>query len=329
MLCLLFEKHRKTDNIVHLKQTMSCTMDKFEILTRFSETARIGSFSGAAEYLGLPKSSISQAVQSLEKTLGTRLLHRSTRRVSLTPDGEAFLPQCRALLAELEAMETQFVSNPADLRGELRVDMPSRFASNILIPKLGDFIEKHPNLRLRISSYDHRIDMIKEGIDCVIRVGDLSDSSLIARPLLRYRVVNCVSQSYAMRFGIPKTLEDLQHHKLIDYSHSLSQRAGEFEYTTVDGTHTLTMPSAIAVNGTEAYYSACLNGLGIAQLPIVGVEQEIANGRLVSVLEEFEAPTMPVNLLYPSRQQLSPRLKAFADWLVSMLNDIGPDTTNI
>lgn len=295
-------------------------MDKFEMLTRFSETARIGSFSGAAEYLGLPKSSVSQAVQSLEKTLGTRLLHRSTRRVSLTPDGEAFLPQCRALLAELEAMETQFVSNPADLRGELRVDMPSRFASNILIPKLGDFIEKHPNLRLRISSYDHRIDMIKEGIDCVIRVGELADSSLIARPLLHYRMANCVSQSYAKRFGIPKTLDDLQYHRLIDYSHSLSQRPGEFEYTTSSGTRTLTMPSAIAVNGTEAYYSACLNGLGIAQIPMVGVEQELQNGELICVLDEYQALPMPVNLLYPSRQQVSPRLSAFANWLVSMVN---------
>lgn len=301
-------------------------MDKFDMFTRFSETARIGSFSGAADYLGLPKSSVSQAVQSLEALLGTRLLHRSTRRVSLTPDGEAFLPQCRALLAELEAMETQFVSNPADLRGELRVDMPSRFASNILIPKLAEFTEKHPNLRLRISSYDHRIDMIKEGIDCVIRVGELRDSSLIARPLLHYRMVNCVSQSYAKRFGIPKTLDDLQHHKLIDYSHSLSQRPGEFEYTTAGGTQTLTMPSTLAVNGTEAYYAACLHGLGIAQIPVVGVEQQIASGELICVLEAYQPPPMPVNLLYPSRQQLSPRLTAFANWLVAMLIQVKSNT---
>jgi DNA-binding transcriptional LysR family regulator len=295
-------------------------VDRFDMMMRFKETARLGSFSRAAHVLGVPKSSVSQSISQLEAQIGTRLLHRSTRSVRLTADGEAFLPHCQALLAEWDALESQFISNPALITGELRVDMPSRFATHFLLPRLNEFITAYPHIKLKISSVDHQVDLVKEGFDCVIRVGELRDSSLIAKPLFTYPVYNCVSHSYAKAHGVPLSLEDLKDHSLIEYSHSLSQREGEFEYFR-DGTiHSRTMPSAISVNSTEAYYSACINGLGIAQIPLLHEKQELEGSGLISVLPNFQPKPMPANILYVSRRQMPKRLRVFIDWIQSLID---------
>ena len=296
-------------------------MDRFDMLMRFNETARLGSFSGAAQVLGVPKSSVSQSISQLESQLGTRLLHRSTRSVRLTTDGEVFLPQCQALLAEWEALESQFITDPSRITGELRIDMPSRFATYFLMPRLHEFMSAFPHIKLKISSVDHQVNLVKEGFDCVIRVGELRDSSLIAKPLFTYAMYNCLSQSYAQRHGIPQTLEELKHHKLIEYSHSLSQGEGEFEYFK-DGTlNSVMMPSVISVNSTEAYYSACKNGLGIAQIPLISEQRELRDAGLISVLPNFQAKPMPVNLLYVSRRQMPKRLRVFIEWLQQVVDE--------
>ncbi|AMN12273.1 MULTISPECIES: LysR family transcriptional regulator [Alteromonas] len=296
-------------------------MDRFDMLTRFVETARLGSFSAAAALLGLPKSSISQAVTNLEKQLGTRLFNRSTRSVSLTSDGETFLPQSIALLSEWDALQSQFLTSADSVSGELRIDMPSRFATNILLPILGEFISTYPKITLRVSSVDRKVDLIKEGFDCVIRVGALADSSLVARRLLTYPIYNCVSPDYATKWGIPQSLEDLANHKLIDYSHTLSHKTPEFEFMKGGELHGVEMQSLLSVNSTQAYFAACASGLGIAQIPSVGVESELKEGKLIRVLPEFEAQAMPVNLLYPSRRQMPLRLKVFSEWLVDKLSE--------
>ena len=308
----------KSDNIVRIKRTKVEVMDKFEAMQRFVLVAQFGSFTKAADALGLPKSSISTAIQGLENELGTRLFHRSTRNITLTQDGEIYLPQCRALLANLDALDSQFQREPNDVRGVLRVDMPSRFATTVVIPQLAKFIEQYPNIRLKISSADYRVDMIKEGIDCVVRVGNLDDSSLIARHLTQYRSLNCISPSYAEQFGIPQTIKELANHKLIEYSHSLGNLDARFEYMEGDKVKQQSMPSSLAVNGTGAYLDACLAGLGIAQIPAIGAENLINKGLLISILPQFEAEPMPVSLLYPSRRQPTKRLTVFMDWLQSI-----------
>ncbi|KXJ61075.1 MAG: transcriptional regulator [Alteromonas sp. Nap_26] len=296
-------------------------MDRFDMMQRFVQTARLGSFSRAADVLGLPKSSVSQAITQLESQLGTRLLHRSTRQVRLTSDGEAFLPQCQAILNEWEAMSQQFVATSSLITGELRIDMPSRFATLFLLPHISKFMDLYPNINLKISSVDHPVDLAKEGVDCVIRVGELRDSSLVAVPLFSYPIYNCLSKTYIDRYGKPKSLDDLKHHKLIDYSHSLSQKTAEFEYVHAGKTCTLTMPSAISVNNTEAYFSACLNGLGLAQLPILANTKLFKNDELVSVLPDFQAPAMPVNLLYLSRRHMPQRLDVFIKWMKGVIEE--------
>jgi len=297
-------------------------MDKFDAMQRFVLVAQSGSFTKAAETLGLPKSSISQAIQGLEKSLGTRLLHRSTRSVVLTQDGETYLPQCQALLAELDAMSGQFQRHQDTIRGVLRVDMSSRFASTVVLPNLSDFLTKYPNIQLKISSSDHRVDPVKEGIDCVVRTGELNDSSLVARTLSHYRSINCVSPSYVEKFGIPLTLDDLANHQLIDYSHTLGNLEAQFEYMEQGVVKHHIMPSSLAVNGTDAYLSACLSGLGIAQIPTIGVEDWIAKGQLIHILPQYEAEPMPVSLLYPSRRQPPKRLSVFMSWLEEVVTKI-------
>ncbi len=227
-------------------------MDKLEAMRRFVLVANSGSFTKAAESLGLPKSSISSAIQGLENSLGTRLLHRSTRSVRLTQDGEAYLPQCRNILAELDALESQFQHTRDEVKGVLRVDMPSRFASTVVLPHLHDFSQTYPRLQFKISSADHRVDLVKEGIDCAIRVGKLFDSSLIAKPLTRYRIINCVSPGYAQLYGVPDSLEALSRHRLIDYSPPLTAGDAIFEYIKNDQLHHYSMASSLAVNGTDA-----------------------------------------------------------------------------
>jgi DNA-binding transcriptional LysR family regulator len=296
-------------------------MDRFDMLMRFNETARLGSFSGAAQVLGVPKSSVSQSISQLESQLGTRLLHRSTRSVRLTTDGEVFLPQCQALLAEWEALESQFITDSSRITGEIRIDMPSRFATYFLMPRLHEFMSAFPHIKLKISSVDHQVNLVKEGFDCVIRVGDLRDSSLIAKPLFTYAMYNCLSQSYAQQHGIPQTLEELKHHKLIEYSHSLSQGEGEFEYFNDGRLNSVMMPSVISVNSTEAYYSACTNGLGIAQIPLISEQRELRDAGLISVLPNFQAKPMPVNLLYVSRRQMPKRLRVFIEWLQQVVDE--------
>ncbi|WP_412726220.1 LysR family transcriptional regulator [Alteromonas sp. D210916BOD_24] len=298
-------------------------MDRFDMLMRFKETARLGSFSGAAQVLGVPKSSVSQSISQLESQLGTRLLHRSTRSVRLTVDGETFLPQCQALLADWEALESQFISDPSLIAGELRIDMPSRFATYFLLPRLHEFISAYPHIKLKVSSVDHQVNLVKEGFDCVIRVGDLHDSSLIAKPLFTYAMYNCVSTSYARQYGVPQSLDDLTDHSLIEYSHALSQTEGEFEYFSGNEVKSVIMPSVISVNSTEAYYRACINGLGIAQIPMMKKQRELDEAGLISVLPQFQAKPMPVNLLYISRRHMPKRLSVFIEWLQQRVEEDG------
>ncbi|MBD1575916.1 LysR family transcriptional regulator [Vibrio sp. S11_S32] len=300
-------------------------MDKFEAMQRFLLVAQTGSFTKAAELRDLPKSSISNAIQTLEAELGTRLFHRSTRRVTLTQDGARFLPQCQSLLDDMDSLVSQFQRSPTEVNGVLRIDMPSRFASSVVLPHLDSLLSQYPNLIIKVSSSDQRVDLIKESIDCVIRVGELEESGLIAKPLLQFHSWNCISQDYAQQYGIPQSLEALSQHKIIEYSHLLGDSQAEFEYCEKGQIRQKPMNSNIAVNGTEAYLSACLSGLGIAQIPALGIQSYIEQGKLIRILPEHEAAPMPVSLVYLSRKQKSKRLQVFTQWLQALLDKLQID----
>lgn len=294
-------------------------MDRTDGMRIFVRVAELGSFTQAADSLGLSKASVSSAVRELEAGLGARLLQRTTRKVQMTPDGLMFYERCRDMLAELDELQAMFQQDDAVLAGRLRVDLPIGAARNIVIPALPAFLRAHPRLQLELSSTDRRVDAVREGFDCVLRVGTLENSSLVARPLGHFELVNCASPDYLARHGVPNTPADLHAHWLVDYAPVLAGRPALFEYVEGGARRTCEVPAAIAVNNSDAYQAACLAGLGIIQAPRAGVADHLAEGRLVQLLPGHQAPPMPVTLLYPSRRHLSKRVRRFMDWLADVM----------
>jgi DNA-binding transcriptional LysR family regulator len=289
-------------------------MDLHELRV-FARVADLGSFSRAADQLGLAKGRVSAAVQHLEVQLGARLLHRTTRQVRLTPDGEAFLERCKELLADAEQLEAMFQPAAAGLRGRVRIDLPNTFARDFVIPCLPAFLAAHPQLEVAISTTDQRVDLVREGFDCVLRVGVLGDSQLVARPLGALRMSNVASPTYLRAHGTPRTLADLAQHRVVHYAARLGTQGAGWEYEEGGATRLLPMKAAVVVNSTDAYNAACLAGLGLIQAPVRGTRRLVTEGKLVEVLPRHVPPPMPVSLLYPHRRHVPPRVQAMLQWL--------------
>ncbi|MFI8716703.1 LysR family transcriptional regulator [Stenotrophomonas sp. NPDC077464] len=293
-------------------------MDRLDHLRSFLRVAELGSFTAAAEQLGLPKASVSLAVQRLEAEVGVQLLHRTTRRVRLTADGAQFQQRARDLLDDMDDLQGMF-RRDTQLKGRLRVDMSSGLARQLVIPHLPDFLARHPGLEIELSGTDRRVDLVREGFDCVVRVGPLDDNTLVARPLGVMHIVNCASPAYLAARGVPYALEDLSHHALVHYVGTLGQRSPGFEYHDGQAYRSVPMRGAITVNSGEAYSAAALAGLGIIQVPRLGARAALAAGTLVEVLPACVAEPMPVTLLYAQRRHLPRRVAAFMDWMAALL----------
>lgn len=294
-------------------------MDRLEQMTVFARVAEMESFTGAARSLGLPKATVSLGVQQLEARLGVRLLHRTTRRVHLTQDGTVFYERCKDLLADAEDVETLFQRQPEALTGRIRVDMPSRMARLTVIPALPQFLAQHPAIELELGSTDRAVDLVREGYDCVVRVGTVSDSGLVARNIGAYRVVNLASAAYLKAHGTPRSLDHLAKHYLVHWAPVLGAKPFGFEYEEAGEWKELPMRGRITVNNAEAYLAACVAGLGIIQVPDVLRDDEPKVRRLVEVLPKLRAQPMPITILFPHRRQLSRRVRAFIEWIERLL----------
>ncbi|MEP7186139.1 MAG: LysR family transcriptional regulator [Rhodanobacter sp.] len=294
-------------------------MKPLDAMQIFLRVAELASFTRAADSLGIPKASASTAVQQLEASLGTRLLHRTTRKVQMTQDGQAFYERARDLLADVDELQSMFQHGARSLRGRLRVDMSLGMALHFIIERLPAFLDAHPLIELELSSTDRRVDLIREGFDCVVRVGNLEDSNLIARSLGAFRIVNCASVDYIVRYGMPRSLDDLKNHRLIHYVSTLGNRSPGWEYPDGDGYASLPMPGALTVNNSEAYRAACIAGVGLVQAPAAGLQPLIDQGLLVEVLPDYPAEPMPVSLLYAHRRHLPKRAQEFMNWMAEML----------
>jgi len=297
-------------------------MSQIERIRIFQRVAELGSFTQAAESLGLPKARASTAVQQLEAELGARLFHRTTRRVQLTQDGQVFLDRSLDVLADLEELQSMFQAGPEQtLRGRVRVDMSTGLARRIVIPRLPELLKKHPELEFEISSTERRVDLVREGFDCVIRAGGVGDSSLIARPLGELILVNCASPAYVRKHGKPRKVEDLadpaKAHRLVHFAGTLGSRAPGFEHEGGE----IAMTGSITVNNADAYEAACLAGLGIVQAPLLAMKPWIESGGLIELLPAHRAPPMPVNLVYANRRNLSQRLRVVMDWLAGLVSE--------
>jgi DNA-binding transcriptional LysR family regulator len=292
-----------------------------EELRIFSKVADLASFSRASEQLGLAKGHVSTTVQQLEARLGTRLLQRTTRSVRLTPDGARFLERCKELLADAEQLQAMFRPGSGGLSGRLRIDMPTMIARDVIFPRLPEFLRAHPLLEVGISTTDRRVDLVNEGFDCILRIGALGNSDLVARRLGLMRMSNAASPAYLAAHGVPRTLADLAHHRVVHYTPSLAFNDAAWEYfDRADEVYkTLPMAAAVSVNGTDAYQAAALAGLGMIQAPALGLGRLVAQGLLVPLMPDLCAAPMPVSLLYANRRHLAPRIEAVMAWLADLL----------
>ncbi|KVG54655.1 transcriptional regulator [Burkholderia territorii] len=298
-------------------------MDHLHAMRIFVRVAHLGSFTKAAEQLQLPRPTVSNAVQYLEKHLGVRLLQRTTRRVALTAEGATYYERCTRLLADLDDAETLFDDAGAAPRGVIRVDLPERFALNRVIPALPDFHARYPDLRVVLSTTDRFVDLVADGIDCAVRVGALSDTSLVARRVGELAQINCASPAYLARYGMPRSPDDLPDHVAVGYFSSRTGRELDWEYADMDSgaLQTVKMRSVVAVNSSQAYLACCIAGLGLIQAPRDGLAPLLEDGSLVEVLPEWHAAPLPVSVVFPSGRHLAPRVRIFVDWLAQTLDD--------
>ena len=293
-------------------------MDRIDQLRIFIRVAHSGGFTSAADQLALPRPTVSLAIQQLESRLGARLLNRTTRRVSLTREGEALLERAIALVSDAEELERQFHPQ-AEAAGRLRVDIPSRIARKMVVPALRGFFERYPAVEVELRSGDRAIDLVHEGIDCTLRVGEMSSSSLVVRPLGMLRLINCASPAYLAQHGMPESPADLPHHLAVNYVSPGSGRVSPWEWRNNGELNTLQMQAQVTVNNAETYIACCLAGMGLIQIPAFDVREHLLSGELVEVLHAWLPPPMPVQMVYPHRRYLSRRVQVFSHWMAEVL----------
>jgi DNA-binding transcriptional LysR family regulator len=296
-------------------------LDRFQQMQIFTRIVDRRSFTQAAEDLNLPRATVTNSIKSLESRLNVRLLERTTRHVKPTPEGDAYYRHCVRLLADLEETEEAF--RETDPQGRLRVNLQGTLAQYFVVPRLPEFLARYPRVELFLGTGDHYVDLVREGIDCVLRAGELADSSMIARRVALLEQVTCASPAYLDRHGEPDSIEALaQRHEAVNYVTPATGRAHPLEFTTPEGIRNVTLPGPVAVNGAEVYAASAIAGLGIAQVPRYRVREQLANGELCVLLPAHPPPPLPVSVLYPQNRQLSLRVRAFADWLVQVFADV-------
>lgn len=298
-------------------------MDRLNAMRVFTRIVELGGFAKAADSLQLPRASVTILIKQLEAHLGVQLLQRTTRQISLTLDGAAYYPRCVRLLADLEETEAVFSAARHNPKGLLRVDMPAGVGRLMVIPALPQFTARYPLIELEIGLNDRTVDLIREGVDCVLRGGSALDESLVARPLATLDQVTCASPEYLQRCGTPRCLEDLKGHQMVEYfSNSTGKRYG-LEFVVDGQLRFIDLPKHVAVNSSDGYLAACEAGYGLVQAPYYHVARQLKERRLIEVLRDVPPPGMPLTALYPPHRQLSRRVRVFVDWLVELCAQSG------
>ncbi|MYM21404.1 LysR family transcriptional regulator [Duganella sp. FT135W] len=295
-------------------------MDRLKAMQTFVRIVEANSFTKAAETLDLPRAALTATIKKLEAFLGTQLLQRTTRRLSLTPDGADYFRKCLDILQAVEDADgTYRGQGGGPPRGKLRVELPGTFGRYAVVPYIADFCRAYPDIDLVLSLNERLQDLTEQGLDCSLRVGVLQDSAMIARPLGSMRCLTCASPDYLAAHGVPQAWSDLSAHRGVMHFSGRTGRPYDWDFV-VDGSVMITaIHSAIAVNDAEANVSCALQGLGLAQVAAYQVRDQLASGALVEVLADTPPAPMPISLQYPQGRMASPRLRVFAEWLAALL----------
>jgi LysR family transcriptional regulator for bpeEF and oprC len=293
-------------------------MDRFDTMLAFTRVVELASFTKAALSLNLPKTTVSAQVVALEKRLAVKLLNRTTRHVSVTTDGAAYYERAIRLLNELDETEAsvkQFTTKP---KGRLRIDLPAALGRRVVLPAIKDFFDRYPEIDLEIGCSDRPVDLLQEGVDCVIRGGDLLDQSMVARRIGSIRLVTCATPDYLRTSGTPRTPSDVERHATINYMSSKTGRIYEYDFTKDGITSMVKGQRSIAINDSDACLAAGLAGAGIMQTASFLVQDLIASGELEVVLGEYLSEDVPIFVMYPQNRHLSPKVRAFVDWVAEL-----------
>ncbi|WP_339490765.1 LysR family transcriptional regulator [Pseudomonas sp. EL_65y_Pfl2_R95] len=296
-------------------------MDRILAMQVFGRIVELGAFGKAADSLGLQRASVTQLIKQLESHLGVQLLQRTTRQVRATLDGQAYYQRCVHLLADIEDAESFFSQTRNNPQGRLHVDLPASLGHRVIIPALAQFCARYPKIELIVGSSDRPVDLVREGVDCVVRAGHIHDLSLVARPLTQLPQITCASAEYVKRFGMPMSLDELPAHRAVNFASALNGRVFPFEFQVDGKMIEVAQPGIITVTNAEGYVAACEAGLGIIQAPHYHLQEQLENGSLIEILSLHRPPTMPLTALYPQHRQLSRRVRVFVDWLVELFAD--------
>ncbi|MGE5621913.1 MAG: LysR family transcriptional regulator [Bacillota bacterium] len=297
-------------------------MDKLRSMGVFVAVVDAGSFTAAAEVCNLSPVMIGKHIRHLEQQLGARLLTRTTRRQSLTEIGRQYCERCRAILADIRDAESGAEAMRASPRGMLKVNAPVSFGTQRLAPAMAGYLARHPEVSLDLHLNDRVVDIVDEGYDAAIRIGALEDSSLIARPLQPYGMLICASPAYLKRAGVPRTPDELASHQCLDFAHWNKQV--RWKLAGAPGTQSEFPASRFRSNNGQALRMAALCGYGIVMQAEVLLEEDVAAGRLVPLLEQYLPPPRPMHLLYARDRQPTPKLATFIDFVLERFGAAQP-----
>ncbi|MFC5524312.1 LysR family transcriptional regulator [Rhodanobacter ginsengisoli] len=294
-------------------------MDRLEAMRLYTRIVELGSFTAAANDLSLPRATVTHAIKRLEERLGAQLLQRTTRRVRTTRDGETYYGHCLRLLADMDEVETDFREALVQPKGHLHVDLPVSLARLLVIPALPDFFARFPQITLDIGTGDRFVDLVREGVDCVLRVGELGDSGMVGRRVAMLQQVTVASAGYVRRHGQPDSLAALQDgHLAVNWVSPTTRRAEPLDFLVGRKRRAIALPGRVSVSGVDAYLGCCEAGLGIAQMPRYRIADGLKSGRLREILPACPPPSLPMTVLYPQQRQMPARLRVFVDWLVEL-----------
>lgn len=292
-------------------------MDKFQEMRVFSAVVDASSFVAAADSLGISKAAVSRYVSELEQRLGVRLMHRTTRKLSLTPEGEVFLARCRDILASIESSEAEISTRSVTASGLLKVSVPVSFGIRHLAPLWSEFLSDHPQVTLDVQLADRVIDLVDEGFDLAVRIARLPDSSLISRQLASTRLVLCAAPSYLKRRGTPAHPSELEQHHVLGYS--LMAMGDQWKFTGPEGPVSVKVRPRMWTNNGDSCVAAALQGSGIQLQPTFLIDEELASGQLVEILPQFRSVELGIYAVYPSRKFVLPKVRAMVEFLANKL----------
>jgi LysR family transcriptional regulator for bpeEF and oprC len=294
-------------------------MDRLKAMQTFVRIVEANSYTKAAETLDLPRAALTATIKKLEAFLGTQLLQRTTRRLSLTPDGADYFRKCLEILQAVEDAEGTFRGQRSSTpKGKLRVELPGAVGRHAVLPHIAGFCRDYPDIDLVVSLSEQVKDLTQEGLDCSLRVGHLQDSSMIGRRIGSMGFLTCASPAYLAAHGVPQSLDELHAHCGVTHFSGRTGRPFDWDFVADGRVVTMEVRGAIAVNDPDAYIICALQGMGLIQAARYQVRHHLASGALVEVLAATPPTPMPISLLYPQGRMASPRLRVFADWIAGV-----------